>query len=311
MPKKRLKIFFVDFWKGFNPNKNFFIDKLGGIFDLELNPDPDYLIYSTFGSSHLKYTNSIKIYFTGENDVPDFNFCDYAIGFQHLSFEDRYLRLPLYLLYSEYETIKNKVITPDLAKRKFCNFVYSNSIYSTPLREQFFLLLSKYKKIDSGGRLLNNIGGAVQNKLDFIKDYKFTIAFENSSLSGYTTEKLMEPMTVNSLPIYWGNPSVQLDFNKASFICIQDYESMDMAIKEIIRLDKDDEAYLQKLSTPWLNKEQREIDWDQRISSFFDNIFNQPLEKAKRTTIYGYAIIKKYREAKFAKLASLPIIRKM
>ena len=28
----------------------------------------------------------------------------------------------------------------------------------------------------------------------------------------------MEPMLVNSLPIYWGNKQVGLDFNRSSFI---------------------------------------------------------------------------------------------
>ena len=49
---------------------------------------------------------------------------------------------------------------------------------------------------------------SVSNKMDFIKDYKFVISFENSSNPGYTTEKLIEPMLVNSIPIYWGNTEV-------------------------------------------------------------------------------------------------------
>ena len=54
--------------------------------------------------------------------------------------------------------------------------------------------------------------------MDFIKDYKFVISFENSSYPGYTTQKLIEPMLVNSSPIYWGNKSVGKDFNTKSFI---------------------------------------------------------------------------------------------
>lgn len=33
-----------------------------------------------------------------ENLVPDFNICDYAIGFHYLDFEDHYFRFPLYLV---------------------------------------------------------------------------------------------------------------------------------------------------------------------------------------------------------------------
>ena len=46
----------------------------------------------------INYPNAVKIYFTGENDVPDFNLADYALGFHYIDFGDRYLRFPLYLL---------------------------------------------------------------------------------------------------------------------------------------------------------------------------------------------------------------------
>lgn len=308
--KKTIKLNFVDFWEGFNLNDNFITKILSLYYSIEIDQNPDYLFYSTFGYTHLKYKDCIKIYFTGENDVPDFNFCDYAIGFSPITFDDRYIRYPLYLLYEGYDKLKYKAIDPLLSKRKFCNFVYSNSRFSTPLREQFFHQLSKYKKIDSGGRLLNNVGGPVKNKLDFIKNYKFTIAFENSSLSGYTTEKLMEPMTVNSLPIYWGNPNVKADFNLDSFIYLPNFSSFDEAIEEIIRLDKDDDAYLQKLSEPWQTDDQSSKEWGKELTSFLCHIFDQSLGNAIRRTMYGYAVIKKYKEARYSRLATIPILRK-
>ena len=70
----------------------------------------------------------------------------------------------------------------------------------------FFVKLSKYKQVDSGGRTLNNIGGPVEDKMEFIKDYRFVISFENAEYPGYTTEKIIQPMFVDSIPIYWGNP---------------------------------------------------------------------------------------------------------
>ena len=310
--KQKIKIYFTDFWKGFDVNDNIFTRRLAPYYDLEVTPEADYLFYSFYGNKHLNYPDAIKIYFTGENDVPDFNFCDYGIGFQHITFEDRYLRFPLYLLYEEYAKLSTKkVLSSDLTNRKFCNFVYSNANHSSPIREEFFCKLLKYKKVDSGGRLLNNIGGPVADKLEFIKDYKFTIAFENSSVSGYTTEKIMQPMTVNSLPIYWGSKSVDKDFNIKSFIDVQSFSSMEQAIEEIIRLDNDNEAYIKMLSEPWQTEEQRSIDWEGNLIKFLDNIFSQPKEEARRTTIYGFVGRQKYREKKFATLADIPIIRKI
>ena len=80
---------------------------------------------------------------------------------------------------------------------------------------------------------------------------------------------------------------------------------------EIIRLDKDDEAYLQKLSFPWQTKEQQEKDWMQELVTFLCNIFDQPFEQAVRCTRFGYAVMKKYKEARFAKLSALPVLRNL
>lgn len=289
---KQLSIFFCDFWPGFDKNVNFiirFIKDLG--YSYALNPkNPDYLFYSSFGLEYLNYPESIKVYYTGENNVPDFNFCDYAMAFQHLSFEDRYCRLPIYLLYDDYyQKIKQKQILPEeTLNRKFCNFVYSNAVLADPFRELFFSELSRYKKVDSGGKYLNNIGGPIKNKLDFIHQYKFTIAFENSSTSGYTTEKLIEPMVALSLPIYWGNPQVEKDFNTRSFIYVNPFPSIKDTIDEIIYLDTNDEAYLKKLSEPWVNNDSPCFTWKQETARFLRHIFEQPLEKAKRIPKYGY-----------------------
>lgn len=286
----------MDFWKDFKKEQNFIINKLRELgYSPFLDAKPDFLFYSSQGKDHLKFTDCVKVYFTGENDVPDFNHCDYAISFHHLAFGDRHLRFPLYLLYTDcYEKIRRKVVSPELADRRFCNFVYSNSRLADPFREYFFSELNKYKKIDSGGRLLNTIGRPVEDKLAFIKEYKFTIAFENSCVNGYTTEKILEPMAVNSIPVYWGNPSVNLDFNEESFVWLRDKKGVKELIDYIVFLDTDDEAYLNLLSKPWLTEGQLSQDWDECFSSFLKAICSKTPDEARRVSEYGFA--KLYRE---------------
>jgi hypothetical protein len=287
---KAIRLFFVDFWKGFDYSDNFIIsalkDRYRIIYDSQ---NPEYLFYSLFGTKHFRYKDAVKIYFTGENDVPDFNLCDYGIGSSWIDFGDRYLRFPLYAMSKNYDDLFTP-LNPEQAvylQRKFCNFVYSNAKISDPVREKFYHRLSEYKKVDSGGRYLNNTGKPVSCKIDFIKDYKFTIAFENSSLSGYTTEKLIDPMRVNSMPVYWGNPLVGKDFNTKSFINLMDYQTMDEAIEEIIYLDNNNSAYLDKLSQPWIEKEKKR-DFGSELSGFLNQIIEWPLSEAKRTSDYGY-----------------------
>ena len=59
-------------------------------------------------------------------------------------------------------------------------------------------------------------------------------------------------MTVNSIPIYWGNPLIHQEFNTKSFINFYDYGSLDKMIEYIIDLDRNNDKYLEMLKTTWL-----------------------------------------------------------
>lgn len=278
---KSLKIKFVDFYGGFNPYDNFIINILKENYEVIVTDSPDYLFFSVFGYSHLKY-NCVKIMFVGENIVPDFNLCDYAMGFDFLDFGDRYMRLPLFMLWNNFKKLSVvKDFTPEvLLSRKFCSIVVSNMQVSNPIRERFFRLLSEYKQVDSGGRLWNNIGGPVEDKLKFISGYKFNIAFENSSVRGYTTEKIMDAMVANTLPIYWGNPWVGRDFNERSFVNVNSFSSLEEAVEHIVELDNDDELYLKKMKEPWVN-DSSIFDWENKLAEFLTHIVEKPQTEAR------------------------------
>src|SRR3989442_12361365 len=104
-------------------------------------------------------------------------------------------------------------------KTKFFCFIARNSRHPSPAhkRNAFFHRLSRYKKVDAGGRAFNNIGyrvpGGPWGKIEFLKRDKFNIAFENASLPGYTTEKIVEAMAARDPPLYRGNPPIHREFN--------------------------------------------------------------------------------------------------
>jgi hypothetical protein len=273
--KRKIKIDFSDFWGGFDKTNNYFYNLLKDEFDVVITDNPDYLFFSIFGNKHLNYKCK-KIFYTGENIAPPLHYCDYSFSFDYLD-DQRNYRLPHYLLYDGYyELQRPKIIDESLAKRKFCNFVVSNN--GCQERNNFYTELSKYKKVDSGGRFANNIGYAVDNKVKFQSEYKFSIAFENNAYRpqhpGYTTEKIMEPMTVNSIPIYWGNPEIGKEFNTKSFINVYDFDSIDSVINYIEYLDNNDKKYLEMLNQPWFNDynipENNKIE---NIKSFLYKIF--------------------------------------
>lgn len=243
--------------------------------------DPDFLFCSVFGHAHLQY-DCVRILYTGENLVPDFNICDYAIGFHYITFDDRYLRAPLYFFYDEYEPAlhKHEISDAEIArKKKFCNFVYSNSI-GAKQREEFFRVLSNYKPVDSGGRWMNNVGGPVENKLEFQKDYRFSIAFENSSSLGYTTEKIVQAFAAQTIPIYWGDPRIGEEFNEKSFINCHAYPSFDAVVEEVKRIDADGSLFESYLREPIRLDQTRDARQD--FEAFIVRICSQNPEEAIR-----------------------------
>ena len=281
--KKQIKVNFVDFYQPFQPEKSVLWKRLWEHYDLILSENPDYVIFSVFGSEHLKYNDCVKIFWTGENQAPDFNLCDYAIGFEHLQFGDRYLRLPLWMIYTgDVQQMQSKHINPDIsAKTDFCSFVYSNS-NAAPARQQFYDALSAYKHINSGGKYLNNVGGPVKDKLSFQLKHKFVIAFENTSHPGYTTEKLIQAFAAQAVPIYWGDPCVADDFDTGSFVNCHDFPDWDAVVERVREIDNDDALWLKMLRTPALRDPKMVEEAMKQLDIFLQHIFDQELASARR-----------------------------
>lgn len=249
---------------------------LSPYYNLELSDNPDFLFYSCFGRKYLKY-NCTRIFYTGENVRPNFNQCDYAFSFDY-PVTERNFRLPLYHLYGYTEKLCNKDQTsPEPSLRKFCNFVYSNK--KAPERIKFFNQLKSYKPIDSGGKIMNNIGGRVGNKLEFLRNYKFTIAFENSNYPGYTTEKIAEALLANTIPIYWGNPLVARDFNPECLINCHDFGSFEEVVTYVIKVDNDDELFQKYVSAPAFSSGvDNEFVNEENIIKQFEKILSGPTQ---------------------------------
>lgn len=283
--KKTVNIKFVDFWGDFDHYNNDFFNLLSEDYDVVMSDNPDLVIHSVFGSDVVNYP-CVRVFFTGESVVPNFNLSDYGISFSFLSFEDRHLRMPLFALLNYKESLDKAVHlsnTPFSEKSLFCNFVYSNG-GADGRRRDFFNLLTRYKEIDSAGSFLNNTGSRVEDKLSFISDYKFTIAFENSSANGYTTEKLIEAKSMGTIPIYWGDPKVGDFFNSKSFINCHDYDSFEDVIEHIKLVDND--VHLQALYHNEPFTEKSSSDYQHELKTFLTNVVeNKDIRRGTGQTV--------------------------
>lgn len=290
-----VKIAFDDWWQGFDVKNNFITRILDNKIEYIIVENPaeaDFLFCSIEKKNCFKY-NCPRILFTGENYVPNFNFYDYAIGFEHMSFGDRYFRYPLYVACYENacERSINKKINGDEFNRDFCSFVVSNSS-AEEYRVKLYEKLSEYRNVSSGGRYKNNIGltDGVQDKNKFLKNYKFNIACENISHPGYCTEKIVEAFAANTIPIYWGDPDVEQYFNPKAFINCNKYENINQVVETITQIDNDNDRYMEMLSQPIiLNKE---YDYDfmrEDFSKWLIKIVSQDKSKAYRRCFSGYS----------------------
>ena len=278
------------FWE-FKLNIIFYLkDKFILIFDKD---NPDYLIYNTFGTTQVqnepRYDNCIKIGIYTENTIPDLNQCDYAMGHAHINYLDRYFTLPFCFIRKLNETkginyweIRNKVLQNP--RKKFCAAVISSSqvLFNDFFRLEFIDELNKYKIVDMGGIVRNNVGGRVKDKLEFLRQYKFSIAMENTEADGYSSEKIIDSFIAGTIPIYYGNYMIDEYFNPKALILIRGPQDMKQKIEYIKKIDNDDELYKSILKEKVLIDDKIIEKAQKEQSNFLIHIFSQDKIKAKR-----------------------------
>ncbi len=250
-----LVIQFMDFWEGFQADYNFFVlllqeelrsagrgTRVLGVGE-EWCGRADLIIFGPYTQKWREAAADIpKVYFSGEWDE--------GVGvegsgvFLNLGFSthesEKYIRLPLWVLYINwFGADSQRLVNPTLLeleevtsvekvpswvdRKKFCAFVVSNP--NCDERNAAFTELNKWRGVDSAGALFNNVGyrleggpgggGGERAKLDFYKDYKFVLCYENRFMPGYTTEKLLHAKAAGCVPIYWGDGE---DFDQSGFL---------------------------------------------------------------------------------------------
>ncbi|MBR1945953.1 MAG: hypothetical protein IJ846_06670 [Alphaproteobacteria bacterium] len=272
MEKKKISYWYVDGHA--NPEDFFVYHWLKERYDVALDEiNPDFLFYDVFGDKYLRYKDSVRIFLPTEDEIPNFNRCDYGTGFVNLTYRDRYFFHNFGLDYITPAFQDRSAVTDDFVNRKFCNFIYSNAVCGEGalLRQELCKRLMKYKRVDCPGAVLNNmdrgvindvyIGDWVTSKIQFQRQYNFTIACENDATDGWTTEKMPDAMRAYSLPIYYGNPDVTRDFNPKAFVNVADYDfDLDKVVERIIYLDTHDDEYLTMLREKPLQDDFRYFD---------------------------------------------------
>ena len=184
-------------------------------------------------------------------------------------------------------------------KTRFCNFINRNRKNKYPgvrSRNALCRELAKYKRVDCAGRIMHNTEELIDleayyvknykrpssirphyyadaehvAKLDYMSNYKFTLVGENQSAPYYITEKIIFPLLVGSIPIYWGCPEITEYVNPKAFINCNDYSSLAEVAERVAEVDQNSELYKEYTEAPVFlpNSLFYELGWDKVKAKF-------------------------------------------
>lgn len=269
---------------------------LSKYYDIVETDAPDFAFFSGEDYQDCYKYDCVRILEMGENLRPDFNLFDYAYGFDNIIFGDRYLYYPLYAN-MEYRKDMEKALQkhnkPEKFykdKKKFCAMVVSNGGSAASKRTEFFQKLCNYKMVDSAGGYLNNMPDKkrVEDKITFLEDYRFSMAFENSSYPGYATEKIVQAWAGGTIPIYWGDPTIAEQFNEKAFINCHNFDNTEAVIEEIKQINEDERRYLQMQKEPIYKdgKLGKLLEEDYYTNWLFHIVDQEPAKAVRRTNAH-------------------------
>lgn len=283
---KKIGISFYDFWSGFDPMTNPVFGKW-----ISKNKDKIYLggsdivFFSVYGSSNFNVKSKLRVLFSAENffhfSYPTFggapvlkqeankaidSVCNFSM--LHFDFGSNNLRVPNYIMDHGYDTVK--IALDRTPTKKTRDILYCYRI-NYPFRNNIALHLMKKFKIESPCNCLRNTNEIVINKVSFMKDFKLVLAIENCIENQYTTEKLYDCFLSKCVPLYFGNPVVEEDFNKDSIVFMNEL-TFDQLEYEMNKLLTDEEYYNHKISINPI-KNQKLFD-----ESNFDNFMEKILQ---------------------------------
>ena len=165
-----------------------------------------------------------KIFYTAEcmkrhQDITEkygeyaLNYVDLGLGFEYLD-NPKYLRFPYWITRNVYphmtdeyiETLFENWNTLDMPKTKNVSAINSHDKWKT--RTLIANDVNKYTEIEYAGLWNKNTNDLVDkfnnNKIEYLKQFKFNICGENLIDDGYVTEKIFDAIKANCIPLYIG-----------------------------------------------------------------------------------------------------------
>lgn len=290
-----MRAYFNNFWEGFvectdGINVSFFIQLFKKVFKedciIGTVENADILCESIFGVSTLTPETCdrfrYKFLFSGESHALPANKNLYDVILCGERNHENIINCPLFVPYIYCQNMKssleNKVdrVSPPKKNKILCTIGNPGGFD----RNKILDVLEKNFEIDYAGGYKKNTFSCVSTTrywskeyIDFMSDYKFVISMENSRQDTYITEKIINPLYANTIPIYWGSLRIADYFNNERIINISDSSNLNDSIQKIKELMEDDKKYLKVVNSNtftdnnfWRNIEDVVVDIESRLN---------------------------------------------
>jgi hypothetical protein len=269
-------VFINGFWSGFAEETDgvhfgFFKNILTSVFETDIHittniSEADILLESFFQSSAFFAKQwAYSIFFSGEgtisipNHIHKYSYVMGTLPNRDIlqSIGSRYIPCPLYIAYEYSKPAHYATSITTIPPKSICSIISSEaSQYRINKRREFVeYLTSQQIPIDFGGSYKNNIGFKVQGQyyeqpiLEFQKQYRIVCAFENCCIDDYITEKIINALRANTIPLYLGSDKIGSYINENRIIKV-DTNNFSGCLEEIHKLLTDDAYWLKKINEP-------------------------------------------------------------
>lgn len=237
---RNMKIAHANFWPTFSLHNGLvkhLLDQAFGEWEESLSQkDADLILASVYPHAPTAFPNK-TVAFIWENMRPDYRFYPFSISSDFDDYGGHNVRCPVW--YSQIQwspdmvlpkpsgggahnleplVSLNTLMTPRteqfVPRPKFCAMVAS--AYE-PHRMVMAGMVSSISQVDPYGRAFGKEIDP-RSKYEILKDYTFSLCFENSIFPGYYTEKPLHAWVAGTIPLYFADGGVAEDFNPLCFL---------------------------------------------------------------------------------------------
>lgn len=124
----------------------------------------------------------------------------------------------------------------------------------TQLHDYRYQAIAHFRgKMDLYGKGWGGFSHECEDKLATIRQYKFSLCFENGSYPGYVTEKIIDCLVAGVIPVYMGAPDIERYVPSELYIDARNFSTFEQMEVELRRLSDIDQTNQILRAQEWLS----------------------------------------------------------